>query len=154
MIYSLPCKIALVLFTSSAIIVHADGIAVNEPWSTAGSPHPVFNSEFFAAENSSAAVFGQGESFMNAACFVWLKFYQNCLSLFNTVKCPMEPSCSNYSIQAVKKHGAIIGVVLTADRLLHEIDEQRVTPVIMKDKHRKHLDPVENNDFWWSKSDE
>ena len=122
----------------------------HEPWSVCDDSPVIFRN----AETNTPThtrVFKYGERFADSICFVWLKLYQHCFSLLNTAKCPMEPSCSNYSIQAVKKHGAFIGVILTADRLLHEMDEQHYVPLVKKGKSYRYLDPVENNDFWWYK---
>lgn len=44
------------------------------------------------------------------------KYISPTLSLYS--KCPYIPSCSNYSIEALKKHGLIYGSVLTIWRLL------------------------------------
>jgi putative component of membrane protein insertase Oxa1/YidC/SpoIIIJ protein YidD len=144
---------AFLILALSTALSAASGGDFQEPWANGGR-HPIIDPDGGSATVRRQGVFEGGETFARSACFVWLKFYQNCLSLFNTVKCPMEPSCSNYSILAVKKHGAIIGVVLTADRLLHEPDEQHIAPMIIKEKRPKFLDPVENNDFWWFKQDE
>ena len=88
---------------------------------------------------------------MQDYCILWLKFYQKVLNKLITVHCPMEPSCSNYSLQAIKKHGPLKGVILTADRLIHEADEQETAFRIIRDNRLRFLDPVENNDFWWYK---
>ena len=47
-----------------------------------------------------------------------IKLYQLLLSPFFGKQCRFTPSCSNYSNQAIKKHGAIRGVLLTIKRLL------------------------------------
>tara|TARA_Y100000996_G_scaffold317417_1_gene253544 strand:+ start:57 stop:269 length:213 start_codon:yes stop_codon:yes gene_type:complete len=44
-------------------------------------------------------------------------FYKNFLSPYLGGNCKYEPSCSNYSHQAISKHGAIKGTVLTILRL-------------------------------------
>lgn len=44
------------------------------------------------------------------------KYISPTLSLYS--KCPYIPSCSNYSIEALKKHGVIYGSVLTIWRLV------------------------------------
>ncbi|OEU51727.1 MAG: hypothetical protein BA868_06140 [Desulfobacterales bacterium C00003106] len=64
-------------------------------------------------------------------------------------RCPMYPSCSQYSIQSFEKHGLIIGWMMTCDRLLHEADEMRRVPAILVGDHYRFYDPLENNDFWW-----
>lgn len=79
----------------------------------------------------------------------WLRFYQGHLSGLGTVRCRMTPSCSRYSMAAIEKHGLLIGVVMTADRLLHEADEKRIAPLTGVGRDARYLDPVANNDFWW-----
>ncbi|MBI3326621.1 MAG: hypothetical protein HYZ81_07960 [Nitrospinae bacterium] len=63
----------------------------------------------------------------------------------------MYPTASAFLGQAVAAHGMLIGIVMTADRLLHEWDEQRRTPRIVKYGVSRAYDPVEANDFWWAK---
>ena len=45
-------------------------------------------------------------------------FYQIYISPYKGTKCPYFPSCSGYGVEAIKKHGALIGSVLTAWRIL------------------------------------
>ena len=80
-----------------------------------------------------------------------VKFYQHFISPVIGSRCPMYPSCSAYSIEAIEKHGALIGFVMTADRLIHEVNEQDHAPVIKKEGRWRYYDPVSNNDFWWYK---
>ena len=47
-----------------------------------------------------------------------VRVYQATLSPFLGGACRFEPSCSNYSIQALRRHGALRGSWLTARRLL------------------------------------
>jgi hypothetical protein len=67
---------------------------------------------------------------------------------------PMYPTASAYLGQAVAKHGMVIGIVMTADRLLHEWDEQRRAPRVVKFGVPRAYDPVEANDFWWAPASE
>jgi hypothetical protein len=64
-------------------------------------------------------------------------------------RCPSEPTCSSYSMEVFKKHGFFIGWIMTVDRLIHEADEGRSSPLVRRDGEFKIFDPVENNDFWW-----
>jgi Putative membrane protein insertion efficiency factor len=66
-------------------------------------------------------------------------------------RCPMYPTCSQYSLEAIRKHGVAIGFVMTFDRLMHESDEIRRTPQVKIYDSYRYYDPVENNDFWWNK---
>ena len=47
-----------------------------------------------------------------------IKFYQKNISPYKGTKCPYFPSCSAYGLEAVEKHGAIVGSVLAAWRIL------------------------------------
>ena len=38
---------------------------------------------------------------------------------------------------------------MTADRMIHELDEQGLAPLIKVGNRYRYSDPVENNDFWW-----
>ncbi len=92
------------------------------------------------------------ESSMAATPFIWLlKIYQNFISPVKGDRCPMYPTCSAYSVQAVQKHGPVIGIVMTADRLIHESDEPAFVPSKKVGDRYRFIDPVENNDFWWYK---
>lgn len=66
-------------------------------------------------------------------------------------QCPMYPTCSEYSRQAIAKHGPVIGWMMTTDRLLRcGRDETHLAPKIMVDGQLKTYDPVTDNDFWWA----
>lgn len=66
-------------------------------------------------------------------------------------RCPMYPTCSQYSLLAMHKHGPFIGIIMTADRLMHEADERDFAPARKVGNRYRFIDPVENNDFWWYK---
>ncbi len=76
-------------------------------------------------------------------------FYQEFMSPYWGNECSQYPSCSSYSLLAIKKHGAIIGFIMTFDRLQHESNEARYSPLIKINEETKVYDPVKNNDFWW-----
>ena len=63
----------------------------------------------------------------------------------------MYPTASGFLGQAVAKHGMLIGIMMTADRLMHEWDEQRRAPRIVVYGISRAYDPVEANDFWWAR---
>jgi hypothetical protein len=66
-------------------------------------------------------------------------------------RCPSYPTCSEYSLEAIRKHGALVGLVMTFDRLIHESDEIRIAPPVKVYDSYRYYDPVGNNDFWWNK---
>ncbi|NOU47873.1 MAG: membrane protein insertion efficiency factor YidD [Bacteroidales bacterium] len=47
-----------------------------------------------------------------------IRIYQYTLSPYIGRSCRFTPSCSNYSIEALKKHGAIKGCLLSARRIV------------------------------------
>lgn len=79
-------------------------------------------------------------------------FYQRFLGPHWGNRCPSYPSCSQYALLAIRKHGALIGTMLVFDRLQHEAGEGRTSPRIRVRGEMKLFDPLENNDFWWYKS--
>jgi hypothetical protein len=114
----------------------------DEPWSVTPAAPIIATTP---AERDAAAY----TSVSRTVCFGWLAFYQHVLHVVTISHCPMHPSCSNYGIAAVSKHGAFRGVILTADRLLHESDEQHYAPIIRHNGRSLYFDPVERNDFLW-----
>ncbi len=80
-----------------------------------------------------------------------IRSFQVFISPVDGDRCSMAPTCSTYSRQVVKKYGAFRGYFLMFDRLLHETDEYKVSPVILDAGRLRTLDPISNNTFWWKK---
>lgn len=84
---------------------------------------------------------------------VMIRFYQgplDHLAAVRTGECPMYPSDSQYGLQSIQKHGALIGWIMTMDRLMRcGRDETRLSPPVIVDGQLKYYDPLEKNDFWW-----
>jgi len=64
-------------------------------------------------------------------------------------RCSMEPTCSRYAIEAIEKHGFLIGIIMTCDRLIHEGNEMDYAPLVEVGDSVRYADPVRNNDYWW-----
>ena len=74
----------------------------------------------------------------------------NHLSAVRRGQCPMYPSCSQYSREAVAKHGALMGWVMGMDRLMRcGRSELSAAPLIQINGKWRYYDPVADNDFWW-----
>ena len=86
-----------------------------------------------------------------------VEFYRGPLGSLSAVKtgeCPMYPSCSEYSVQALEKHGVFVGWMMTCDRLMRcGRSEMKLAPTIYVNGAMKYYDPVERNDFWWNKAE-
>jgi hypothetical protein len=82
-----------------------------------------------------------------------VEWYREYISPIDGSDCPMVPSCSQYSMESLEKHGLFMGWVMTWDRLFrcgHE--EIKLSPRIIVKGQEKCYDPVKSNDFWWSRS--
>jgi putative membrane protein insertion efficiency factor len=77
-----------------------------------------------------------------------VRLFQKYISPVDGQRCAMYPTCSSYSLQALRKHGPLIGVFLTVDRLYHEGDLIEQQHPINKWGYIRFYDPLENNDFW------
>lgn len=78
-------------------------------------------------------------------------FYNGPLNHLSGVRrggCPMHPSCSQYSKEAVKRNGFVTGWVMTMDRLLRcGRDELKTAPRVFVDGQWKYFDPVVQNEL-------
>jgi uncharacterized protein len=83
----------------------------------------------------------------------YLRFFQRIISPVDGARSNMYPTGSDYARQAIKKHGALLGIVLTTERLMHEGNEGQRAPRIRKYGLWRIYDPVEANDWWWQNPD-
>ena len=76
-------------------------------------------------------------------------FFKKYISPIDGSRCPMFPSCSQYCLDAIEKHGILKGWVMSCDRLLRcGRDEVKLSPRIWVKGVKHCFDPVDNNDFW------
>jgi len=78
-----------------------------------------------------------------------LRFYQQVISQVDGARSNMYPTGSAYARQVIKKHGALLGIMLTTERLMHEGNEALVSPRMQKYGLWRIYDPVDANDWWW-----
>jgi putative component of membrane protein insertase Oxa1/YidC/SpoIIIJ protein YidD len=103
----------------------------------------------------SGSVVAQAETNGTAEPMMWQNIYQATLGKADGDRCPMSPSCSAYAAQAIRKHGWLVGWMMTFDRFAHEGTEAQQTAngVRYRDGKLKAVDEIEHNDFWWAKND-
>ncbi len=77
-----------------------------------------------------------------------VRIFQKYISPIDGARCPMYPTCSGYARQALHKHGPLLGMFMTADRLMHEGDPIEQQEPIIKWGYRRFYDPLSYNDFW------
>jgi hypothetical protein len=77
-----------------------------------------------------------------------LNFFSQVISPVDGDRCPSYPTCAAYSKEAYQKHGALMGTLMTVDRLFHEADEPRFSPSVEVYGVGRIYDPVSANEFW------
>lgn len=74
-----------------------------------------------------------------------LRAYQASVSRVDGDRCPSHPTCSAYAAEAMLRHGPLLGIVLTANRLIGEADEAAFAPRIRIDGAWRIYSPVEDD---------
>jgi len=78
-----------------------------------------------------------------------IKLFQQHISKVDGPRCPMYPTCSAYGLQAVNKHGAVVGTFMVVDRLYREQDSKQISQrKIAKYGYIRFFDSLSDNDFW------
>ena len=82
-----------------------------------------------------------------------IRLYQDHLRTFKRPggSCPSYPNCSEYAVQAVRKHGGLLGSFVYVDRFWREVTTVGTPPFVYVDGRRLHFDPLEANDYWLEK---
>jgi len=139
---------ALLMFTAMLAGIPPSRAEEWGPWSVSGN-FPVLSAKGDAFP-SEKAVSQEALGISESALVALVRVYQVYISPVYGNRCPMHPTCSNYSIEAINKHGSLVGFVMTVGRLLHESDERQfVSQQKVGDRYR-FMDPVSNNDFWFT----
>ena len=78
-------------------------------------------------------------------------FYRTCIGPAIGSRCVLEPSCSQYFLEAGRRHG-LLGVPMTADRFVREpVVSHSDRWVRRPDGTWRHPDPVSDHDGWFQK---
>ena len=72
------------------------------------------------------------------------------LTVFQVPTSASYPPTSRYSLEAMARHGDLMGVFMTVDRLMRNVTHVNQPPFVYSHGRRLHYDPVEANDGWWS----
>ncbi|MEW6263629.1 MAG: membrane protein insertion efficiency factor YidD [Thermodesulfobacteriota bacterium] len=93
---------------------------------------------------------GQDEAGRNGIAAGLVRFYQTRLRTFRDPdsSCPSYPSCSEYALRALSKHGTLLGTFIYVDRFWRETTTAGRPPYIWVKGRRLHFDPLEQNDYW------
>lgn len=63
-------------------------------------------------------VVGKTGDFVGWLLILPIRFYQKCISPFTPPTCRFTPTCSQYAVEAIRKHGPIRGLYLAIRRIL------------------------------------
>jgi len=79
-----------------------------------------------------------------------VRFYQNHFRTFKSSAsgCPSYPNCSEYCLQALKKHGFLLGTFIQVDRFFREFTTVGQPPLVWGHGRWLHYDPLDMNDYW------
>lgn len=55
---------------------------------------------------------------MKSLLLAAIRFYRSCLSPLKPPTCRFVPTCSEYALEAIEKHGAVAGLKLAIRRVL------------------------------------
>ena len=99
------------VFACSTLIANAEHMGDWEPWETESQKLP----EPLPGNSTNFLAFPRTFPQMLAVSVV--RFYQVVISPQLVPSCNFSPSCSHYSVQAIQRHGLVMGSLMTLDRL-------------------------------------
>ncbi|MEW6487302.1 MAG: membrane protein insertion efficiency factor YidD [Thermodesulfobacteriota bacterium] len=74
-----------------------------------------------------------------------VRLFQTTVSRVDGPRCPSYPTCSAYAVEALREHGPVLGIALTAGRLLSDADEAAFSPRIFVGGRWRVYAPVEDD---------
>ncbi len=78
--------------------------------------------------------------------------YRDHITKVDGPRCEHRPTCSRYAIEAMRRHGFVVGALMGVDRLLRtgRSSSLRALPLLrVIDGQPYYSDPVEENDFFF-----
>lgn len=93
----------------------------------------------------------QNTSFAKLPAQFLLRFYQIFISPTKGRYCVMYPSCSQYSLEAIRRYGLFQGLLMTADRLHRCSHDILQYPVVDTPAGARYADPVYLNTIGYYK---
>ena len=131
-----PILLIGLVFYLTTILSVVNGQAADGMKGPFGKPHAVPQSPYYHT---------------STVKFVWksaIHLYSSTISPADGPRSPSYPTSTAYGKQAIERYGFFMGIILTADRLIHESDVHQGPKIIIYG-HRRYYDPVESNTYWW-----
>jgi putative membrane protein insertion efficiency factor len=78
------------------------------------------------------------------SAYGWIRIFQRFISPVDGPSCSFHPNCSTYGIQAIEEHGLLLGLPMTAERVMrnHRPENPARYPLIEKGGDFYYWDPV------------
>ena len=92
--------------------------------------------------------FPAGASLVTWPFWLGIRFFQKVISPIDGPRCPMHPTCSRYALEAIRRNGAAIGILMAADRLIRDNGDYRRYRRVVVHGQERFNDPVEDHEFW------
>ncbi len=80
-----------------------------------------------------------------------IHLFQYAVSPVDGSRCSLYPTCSAFGAEAFRKYGFPGGILLTADRIIHETDEHFPEKAFFIGEHKYYHDPLQENDRLYRK---
>lgn len=146
----IPSALALVLALAAALAL---ALAAALPHAAAADPFGPFDAPGHpVTAEARPAPAPRAVDPLPPAHFFWLpfRFYNRFVSPIQGARCSHRPTCSGYAIGAVRRHGTVLGLWLTVDRLMlgGHSSRLRPLPMIVTDAGPRFLDPLDDALFW------
>lgn len=100
-----------------------------------------------AGDGSAVRELAQGAPFWGLPLRGLVRFYQVTIGRVKYSSCPMEPSCSNFGIQALNTYPPHIAAMMIGDRLHRCGHDLHFYPRVLMEDRVKFMDPVEQDKF-------
>lgn len=136
------------LLMAGASVAHASDSPTKwaAPWSV-NAAVPV-TPEAAVVQKHPAPLPAHDTDLLKIALLGCVKFYQVGISPADGASCLFYPTCSGYSVLTLKKHGPILGFIMTSERVMRN-HTGPMYPAIWKFGRWRNYDPVEANDYWF-----
>jgi len=125
-----------------------------EPWAVSPD-HPVLEGTWPPASSGPRPAEAVGSSNPVSLVFAALiRIYQEGISPVDGATCGFYPTCSGYGLQAVRRHGWLVGGAMAMERSMRYHAADDLYPWIRVHGVWRLFDPLDANDFWFASAEE
>lgn len=143
---------ALALFL--VLLAAAPASQAEEPWSVEPA-HPVLDAGSEACSGTACQLAASSDALPPATSPLTLMVeaaiwgYQHLISPVDGATCGFHPTCSAYGMQAVHRHGWLLGSVMALERIIRNHRAEGIYPLVRVHGTVRLLDPLDANDRWF-----